>query len=407
MLVAIVSDMHIGFERFEEDALKQAREALLKAAEMADAIIVPGDVFDRRAPQPHVIADAIKVFRETGLSIESKSKVVKKEGGDGKWYTSVPIVAISGTHERTAVGNENALALLGLAGILVDTSEARTTIEKDGEKVAVYGIGGISEERVREKLKELDPKPEEGAFNIFMFHQSIYEILPFSDDFIHYDDLPEGFDLYVDGHIHSRVDAKVHGKQFIIPGSTVLTQLKEGEQDPKGFVLYDTKTMAYKFVSINSRKFVVAHIRSEKNTPSDISKMCEEEVNRIVKEGEEKPIIRLVIEGELGAGYGGTDLQLRALAKKYSDNAIIEIDASKLENPELKESIEGVRENKLGGMPIKEKGVEMLKSRLKDYGYSGKIDAARLFEMLCDDSNKEKVVKSAIEALYESYNEQG
>ncbi|MGC8622859.1 MAG: DNA repair exonuclease [Candidatus Micrarchaeia archaeon] len=403
MLIAIVSDMHIGFEKFEEDALKQAREALLKAAEIADAIIVPGDVFDRRAPQPHVIADAIKIFREAGNVIDSKSKIEGKEGGDGKLYTSIPIVAISGTHERTAIGSENALALLGLAGILVDTSEARTTIEKDGEKVAVYGLGGISEERVREKLKELNPKPKDGAFNIFMFHQSIYEILPFSEDFIHYEDLPEGFDLYVDGHIHSRVDAKVHGKQFIIPGSTVLTQLKEGEQDPKGFVLYDTKTKDYKFISINSRRFVVSHIKSEDNTPSEISKMCENELAKILKEGQDKPIIKLVVEGVLALGYSGADLQLRSMAKKYSENAIIDIDTSKLENPELKESIEEVRGSKLGGMPIKEKGIEALKSRLKDYGYSGKIDAARLFEMLSEDGSKEKIVKAAIESLYSSY----
>ncbi|MGC8648209.1 MAG: DNA repair exonuclease [Candidatus Micrarchaeia archaeon] len=403
MLIAIVSDMHIGFEKFEEDALKQAREALLKAAEIADAIIVPGDVFDRRAPQPHVIADAIKIFREAGNVIDSKSKIEGKEGGDGKLYTSIPIVAISGTHERTAIGSENALALLGLAGILVDTSEARTTIEKDGEKVAVYGLGGISEERVREKLRELNPKPKDGAFNIFMFHQSIYEILPFSEDFIHYEDLPEGFDLYVDGHIHSRVDAKVHGKQFIIPGSTVLTQLKEGEQDPKGFVLYDTKTKGYKFISINSRRFVVSHIKSEDNTPSEISKMCENELAKILKEGQDKPIIKLVVEGVLALGYSGADLQLRSMAKKYSENAIIDIDTSKLENPELKESIEEVRGSKLGGMPIKEKGIEALKSRLKDYGYSGKIDAARLFEMLSEDGSKEKIVKAAIESLYSSY----
>ncbi|EQD59621.1 metallophosphoesterase, partial [mine drainage metagenome] len=75
----------------------------------------------------------------------------------------------------------------------------------------------------------------------FMLHQSIYEILPFDESFMHYDDLPKGFDLYVCGHIHSRVKATVNGKLFLIPGSTVLTQLKEGEQERKGFILFDTK----------------------------------------------------------------------------------------------------------------------------------------------------------------------
>ena len=133
-------------------------------------------------------------------------------------------------------GKDNALNLMGLAGLLVDTSEATTIIEKDGEEVAIFGFGGIAEERVREQLVALDPKPVDGMFSIFMFHQSVYEILPFSDDFIHYDELPKGFDLYVDGHIHSRIEHTVHGKPFLIPGSTVLTQLKDGGAGAEGFL---------------------------------------------------------------------------------------------------------------------------------------------------------------------------
>ena len=105
-----------------------------------------------------------------------------------------------------------------------------------------------------------------------MFHQSVYEILPFSDDFIHYNELPKGFDLYVDGHIHSRVEADVHGKKFLIPGSTVLTQLKEGEQDDKGFILFDTQSYTYQFVKIKCRKFVFKNISFENATPKKRSK---------------------------------------------------------------------------------------------------------------------------------------
>ena len=48
--------MHIGYERFYDDAYTQAKEALERASELADAIIIPGDVFDRRAPKPEVMA---------------------------------------------------------------------------------------------------------------------------------------------------------------------------------------------------------------------------------------------------------------------------------------------------------------------------------------------------------------
>ncbi|MCL5680127.1 MAG: metallophosphoesterase, partial [Candidatus Marsarchaeota archaeon] len=66
MKVAIISDLHIGYERFYDDAYEQAREALLEASKVADIILLPGDVFDKRAPKPEVIAQALGIFRELG-----------------------------------------------------------------------------------------------------------------------------------------------------------------------------------------------------------------------------------------------------------------------------------------------------------------------------------------------------
>lgn len=403
MKIGIVSDMHIGYERFEEDAYSQALEALSKAVEMSDAIIIPGDVFDRRTPHPKVIADAIKIFREVGERATLKAKVLEKKGGDGKMYTRLPIIAISGTHERTTIGSENALSLLGLAGLLIDTNEATVLLEKDGEKVAVYGLGGTSEELVKQKLKEIDPKPVEGAFSIFMFHQSIYELLPFSDDFLKYEDLPKGFDLYVDGHIHSRVEAEVHGKPFIIPGSTVLTQLKDGEQGKKGFVIYDTLSNKHEFVQINSREFAVLHVKMNDATPTAVAEECESAIKKELASHKGKPIIKLIVEGRLAHGYTGADLLLHSIAKKHSAEAVMDIDSSKLETPELELQIDDVRSGKLGGMPLKDTGMQMLSSRLKEYKYSGKIDAAKLFELLSGDASKEKTLKAALESLYKSY----
>ena len=239
MKIAIVSDLHIGYERFRQDALRQAKMALEKAIGIADAILVPGDIFDKRAPKPDVIAEAINLFRDLRDSNTLGSEIAEFRG-QGSIYTKFPIIAVPGTHERTAAGKENPLALLSLAGLLADTSESTTIIRKGDERVAVFGLGGVPEEQVKSELLRLKPSPVPGAFNIFMFHQSIYEILPFNDSFIHYDDLPDGFDLYVCGHIHNRIEATVHGKPFLIPGSTVLTQLKDKEQERKGFIVFDT-----------------------------------------------------------------------------------------------------------------------------------------------------------------------
>ncbi|MCL5413496.1 MAG: hypothetical protein M1569_03795 [Candidatus Marsarchaeota archaeon] len=63
MKIAILSDFHLGYERFREDAYRQAEEALTRAAGLADAMIIPGDIFDNRMPRPDVIAEAINLFR--------------------------------------------------------------------------------------------------------------------------------------------------------------------------------------------------------------------------------------------------------------------------------------------------------------------------------------------------------
>ncbi|MGI0100702.1 MAG: metallophosphoesterase family protein [Candidatus Micrarchaeaceae archaeon] len=399
MKIAIVSDMHIGYERFYQDAYSQAKEALEKASELSDAIIMPGDIFDKRSPKPEVIAQAINIFRELSKR-KWPAKVVGFEGRAGaRAHTGNPIIGISGTHERTASGKDNPLNLLGLAGLIVDTSEATTIIEKDGKKVAIFGLGGLSEERVRGALSELDPKPVSGAFNIFMFHQSIYEILPFSDDFIHYDDLPKGFDLYVCGHIHSRVDATVHRKSFIIPGSTVLTQLKEGEQETKGFAVFDTESYTYEFVPIKCRRLVFRSLAFDKARPKELKERCEAEIEGILLGSENNPIIKLKLQGTVEHGFDNTDMPLQSISTEYSQKAIIEFDTSKLVDPAVQSDIENLRNNKIGNMPVKEMGMSILGSRLRDQNFDERINYSELFNILCSDSKKEKAMKDALELI--------
>lgn len=398
MKIAIVSDMHIGYERFFDDAINQAREALELASTLADVIILPGDIFDKRAPKPDVIAQGINLFREIADK-PWKAKVVDFIGGERQRYTDVPVVAISGTHERTAAGKDNPLNLMGLAGLLVDTSEGTTIVEKDGEKVAIYGLGGISEERVKEKLAELDPQPVPNMFSIFMFHQSIYEILPFSDEFIRYDDLPRGFDLYVCGHIHSIVEATVHGKPFVIPGSTVLTQLKDGEQEQKGFMVFDTKTKVYEFVKINSRRMFARTLNFDDARPEDIKSGCEKVVEDLLAQSGKNPIIRLKIVGTIASGFDSTDMPLQAIALKYMDRATMDIDSSKLVNKELESRIDEIRDTRDGGASIHELGMNMLVEKLKEQKFSDEINAGELFQLLSSDSKKDKVIAQALEML--------
>ncbi|MGC8479507.1 MAG: DNA repair exonuclease, partial [Candidatus Micrarchaeia archaeon] len=257
MKIGILSDFHLGYERFFEDAYIQAREALEKASELSDMLIIPGDIFDYRKPEPEVMAQAVELFRDISKK-NFAAKVVEYTGKAA--YTSKPIIAIPGTHERRAEDAIDSVDVLHLAGLLVEVNKSKAVIEKDGERVAVFGLGGVPDERFKDSINQLNLDLNPNDFNIFMIHQTLYELLPFSEEFTHIEELPKGFDLYINGHIHNKVELKCHGKDFLIPGSTVLTQLKGVEQEDKGFFIYDTKTNTYTFEKIKSRPFKVIKI---------------------------------------------------------------------------------------------------------------------------------------------------
>ncbi len=394
MRIAILSDFHLGYDRFRADALKQAEEALNLAAEKADVLLIPGDIFDNREPSPDVLAEGITLFRE--LSGRKWGASVADFSGEGRIYTKAPIVAIPGTHERRAEGVEDPVDLLGLAGLLVDATNATVTIQKGDEKIAIRGLGGISEDRFKEILKREDPKPVDGLFNVFFFHQSVYELLPFSEEFIRFDDLPRGFDLYVDGHIHSRVEGSAHGKPFLIPGSTVLTQLKDGEQDAKGFYLYDTENRKYEFNTIRSRRFAVRKIDIEGKEPSQVVEEIENAIKKESTSGD-VPIVRVELVGKLKDGYKNMEINIPGIVKKHGNDAIVEIGKDKIEVTQEQRLVD--KSEIAAGVSVKDFGISIFVEKVKKNGYNLKKSPVELFDELSADESKEKVVKKVMSGL--------
>ncbi len=401
MKVAIVSDMHIGYERFYEDAYNQAHEALSKAAEISDAIIIPGDIFDFRHPKPDVLAQGLKLFRK--LKERNWNSRITKYSGSGKIYTDIPIIAIPGTHERRAQDSENAVELLNIAGFLANGSEATIEITKGDETISISSLGGVSEERVKEMLQTVNFHPQKNKFNIFMFHQSIYELLPFSEDFIHYDDLPEGFDLYVNGHIHSKVVGSVHGKPFLIPGSTVLTQLKDGEQEQKGFFVFDTVKKSYEFHGINSREFIVEKIDISNKKPDQIKSEILNAIEKDTNSKTTKPIIRIVISGKMNSTTRQMDLDIHEILKKEGGKAVLEISKNNVEDEETTANIEALRKRSMENISIKDYGLALFLERIKANGYKLDISASDLFDLLTSENSKEKALNKALSSIFQQH----
>ena len=396
MRIAILSDFHLGYERFREDAFFQAEEALNKAAEMSDALIIPGDIFDNRAPKPDVIAEAINLFRN--LSRREWKFRVSEFIGDGKIFTDLPIIAIPGTHERRAQEAADPVDILGLAGLVVDVSNATAVIQGNGERIAIRGIGGIADDRFREVLEKENPVPIDGAFNIFMFHESIYEMLPFNEKFTKLSELPKGFDLYVSGHIHNKVEEKAHGKMLLIPGSTVLTQLKAGEQDGKGFFVYDTRTGEHEFVRINSRRFVLEKIDLKDIGEKSVVEYIQERLDAIIKSTGGKPIIRVVLDRK-GIGQDGDEMEINDIPRRYSESAVVEISRSLV--PDDASGAASMQDHSsFENMSVKDYGVGVFLEKIKASGANvGNVGPVELLDLLGTEGPKDKIVKSALERL--------
>lgn len=396
MRIALLSDFHLGYERFREDAYRQAEEALALAAESADVLLIPGDIFDNRQPSPEVLAEAITLFRE--LSKRKWKAGVVDFSGEGRNFTSIPIIAIPGTHERKAEGVEDAVDLLGLAGLLVDATNATVIVGKEGEKIAVRGLGGIADDRFREIVARENPKPVNGMFNVLFFHQSVYELLPFDKEYITLDELPKGYDLYVNGHIHAKVETTAHGKPFLISGSTVLTQLKAGEQERKGFFVYDTEKGDYAFHQIRSRRFILLKITVDGKDPATI----EREIGTLIEKncGDDRPILRIELSGKVKDGFKNMQIETQEIIKRYSDSAIVELGRSGIEAAASKKS-EGLGSRLAEGVSIKDYGLGIFAERLRENKYALDRNPKELFDTLSSDEGKEKIVKKAIGQLLE------
>ncbi|MFH1247226.1 MAG: hypothetical protein V1644_02485 [Candidatus Micrarchaeota archaeon] len=299
-----------------------------------------------------------------------------------------PIVVIPGTHERRTKGLVNVVEMLDSAGLVANCHNKTVIIEKNNEKVAVIGMAGIPDEYAIEVIKAAQFKPVENCFNIFISHQTLKEVIPLSDKFMTMDDLPTGFDLYINGHIHWRREIKSNGKTLLIPGSTVITQMLKNETEKKGFWLYDTLTRNYEFIYINSRPFFYKEILIENASAETVKNAVEKVVSEIITENKttssasQTPLIKLKITGSLAKGINSPSIDLNSIAASFT-NAEVYIDKEFDVLQSLKEKIELLRKIKTEEKSVSELGIAVLKEKLKQNKFTMENEE-ELFSLLSE-----------------------
>jgi len=393
MKIAILSDFHFGYawnSKLEKDSFDNARDALEKSQD-CDLILIIGDIFDSRIPNTEVWDKALEVLSTPLLAEDKETKLIKLLGKNIKeiserTLTGAPVIALHGTHERRGRDQVNAIQALEQTGFLIHLHCNGVIFEKEGQKVAIQGMSGVPERYAKDILDKWNPKPVEGCYNILMIHQSIdpYVYSPLDPPTLNMNNLPHGFSLIINGHIHNHEKAKIKDTDFIIPGSTIITQLKEEEiKTPRGFYKLEIPENRIEFIELekNRKIFYREIILDEKSSKDKI----ESELEKILKNRfDKKPLIKFKISGKK---TGLVDKELKSLEKKYEKDCILTFQ-KKLESEEMEKKLDFLKKMREEKLSIEEMGIKILRENLDSLKFKEEFDPENLFKLLSDNQTE-------------------
>ena len=383
MLLGIFSDSHLGFgslDRYEEAFNRFDESIKIFKDKSVDYILHAGDLFDHSTPTQEVWHKTMECFNknDSRLSNLTKKEINKEKEVEVK---GIPIIAIHGTHEHRGKDFSNALDVLEEANCLLHLHAGYVELEKNGEKVCIHGLGGVPEKMALQVLQKYNPKPIPNTANLLLLHQSFKEFLPFEDDAIatlSLADLPEGFDLIINGHLHWTNEQKIGDKRFLLTGSSIFTQMKklEGEKE-KGVFIFDTKTKELEFIPFaEQRKLFYNKLKFDDAKPEAIIAKVNEVIASIPLEQKLKPLVRLKLVGTIAKGFAQKDISFSLPEDKaiFSVTKNFELSAFKKKISELKE----LQKEKKG---VIELGIDILEKNVEEANLEG-FDTRRIFELL-------------------------
>jgi len=393
MLLGIFSDSHLGFggeDRFEESFARFKESIKMFKQHKVDFVLHAGDLFDCAVPEQEVWLRTFNVFsaNEGGLSEVKRTylgaeKIVKVKG--------VPIIAIHGTHEFRGKDFANALDILEESNCLVHVHAGYAVLEKGGETVFVHGLGGVPEKNAKLVLEKYHPVPISGHTNLLLLHQSFIDFLPFDDDAIaslSLSDLPKGFDLILDGHLHWTSEQNFDGVRFLLTGSAIFTQMKKLEAEkPKGVYLFDTVSKLLTFVPFQcQRKLFYEKINFNNALPEEVIRLANEKVDLFLsgKFFELKPLVRIKLTGSLAKGFSQSDVVLNF--SRYSDVAVFSV-SKNFVIESFKKKIEGLKAEQLSKKNVVDLGVDLLEKNVEEAGLKN-FDTRRIFDLLAVSENE-------------------
>lgn len=400
MKIVIFSDWHLGLNfgtDLEMDSFVQLFQAFMQIKEEdVDLIITCGDLFDKQSPSHEVYFEAIHLLQKVDIEnkINLKSRLERK--------LKIPMIGLIGNHEYKGKDYKSTVELLEVMDFLRVVHGDFITIDKDGKKINIFGLSGVPDRFFKDILEKWNPLPIEDNFNILLIHQSIKEYLPFEgDEIISLSNLPKGFDIIANGHLHWNVLEKLDEKTiFLMPGSTVATQNKKIEaENEKGFYIIDTKTKEITFKTIkNVRKTYYLDLDLKKCDVVEVKEKICQEIEKLKENShEKKPFLRIRIKGELKNGFFIKDINFKEIEERYKEDFYISF-SNKLQEQKLKESVEKLKEIQQNKGNVFEISKNIFFEQIKQTNISKDFDYQRLFDLLYN-GDVEKAKEILLEKL--------
>ena len=278
--ILITNDNHVGFK--EDDPIRKL-DALVTFEEImqigrnlnVDFVLHSGDLFDDCRPNRFWMTSVMRLlqqhcFGDRDIKFQQLRTPYSKPANfeDPNRNIDMPIFMIHGNHDDP--GGEYGCASTISAADMLDANylvnyfgkvdnvdeeiEVRPLLfQKNGSKIALYGLGNVSDERLfrmfeSKKVKFLAPPNHEEYFHILALHQNRYRGAAGGQrakNCVHLSFLPSFMNLIIWAHEHECIPSPEHSLEcgfFVLQsGSSIQTSLSISEQAPKHVFLVEVQ----------------------------------------------------------------------------------------------------------------------------------------------------------------------
>jgi len=309
------ADLHLGYAQYglevrREDFERAFQELVDKTIELKpDFMIIAGDLFHNARPSNVTLENAIRNFgrlREAGI----------------------PVLTVDGSHDSAPnIVTGTILNPLDSAGLIYHLPRHEGACWKKPECCYVYGVPNFRTRRKTEELlpafmEQNKPAPDPTLFNIFVFHMALdlQDVKPpYMEAEAPPELIPEGFNYYAAGHVHTPYVGNFKGGLLVYSGCTETVNYDEAKIN-KGFYhvrVDENGKISLQFIELQSpRKFVVLEQDFTGVMPSKIT----ESAIQMVKGADEEGVILIpILKGSLPAEASRAEVdvsQIRSAAEK-------------------------------------------------------------------------------------------